>query len=786
MWRSWRSVEAGRGLPSARVTSPGLRGAAVLRTRLSRRADGRKFEDAVSRALARATGYRRLANSIGRLDKDSTQGSVGMPYQYFIRRRFADVEPFLNAVSSQADSERTALGFLPGPAYAESARQGKLMVLLATDGQATEYAGHLLFGGVFPQLRVRQICVSPKHRRLGHATTLLRALKSHGEAEGYLSVIANVATDLQSANSFYEKSGFATQRLKAGGRTRNRTINVKTLPLQSPNLISLMASPAASVTADLIQPKKRSVETPLYAIDLNVFFDAIRERPRSDHAGVLFEAALRHQIKIAASDEFVRELERKSHDPRKDPTLALARRIPNLPLQERSAIEQLTIEVTKAVFPEAPSTGRRTESNKSDVLHLCHAISAGAAGYITSDAKILAARDALMAKFDLDVIALSEFVELLDLPTNQEITSTKATRNFRISKPTAREIEAFLKMENLIFDTFIQPGSISTSDNICVSDNDGIIGVSTLVLSQAIDQPSRSVVCVSQYHPFSSTVADFLISEQLRICSRKTACSIIMLDGPNHPITRRMAISNGFQSGGGTTLNKVALGAPVTKRSWNRARLSIERLCGLKLEDRNPQYDKPVIKITTPDGTKSSISLFDLETLLSPTLFALPKRDAVNVPITSEFANALLGTDSQYSFLEVPEAQFLSRRTYFNTIRASRAMIRGSVIAFYESARSKGRGAIVALGRIVEVTSVAVEDVPEFMQRGAVVDDPAKLTKSKRVLVTQFDNLMPLKLPVTLQRLRRIGCVSKSNFVSATPISSTHLEEIVLAGYPDD
>lgn len=424
-----------------------------------------------------------------------------MSYQYFVRRRFADVEPFLDAVSSQADSERAALGFLPGPAYAESANQGKLIVLLATDGKVTEYAGHLLFGGVFPQLRVRQICVSPKHRRQGHATTLLRALKSQGETEGYLSIVANVATDLHSANSFYEKNGFATQRLKAGGRTRNRTINVRTLQLQSPNLISLMASPTAAVRADLIQPIKRSVEAPLYAIDLNVFFDVVRDRIRSDHAGAVFEAALRHQIRIAASDKFVRELERKSHDPRKDPTLALARRIPNLPPQDKTVIEQLTVEVTKSVFPEASATSRMlTESDKSDVLHLCHAISAGAAGYITSGSKILAARDALMAEFDLDVIALSEFVELLDLPTNEGILSTKATRNFRISKPSIQEIEAFLKKENLLIDLFLQPASIPACDNICVSDNDGIIGVSVLAPLQATSRHVQSFASVSIIH----------------------------------------------------------------------------------------------------------------------------------------------------------------------------------------------------------------------------------------------------------------------------------------------
>src|SRR5262245_47500724 len=56
---------------------------------------------------------------------------------------------------------------------------------------------------------------------------------------------------------------------------------------------------------------------------------------------------------------------------------------------------------------------------------------------------------------------------------------------------------------------------------------------------------------------------------------------------------------------------------------------------------------------------------------------------AVIVPITRGFSAALLGADRQYSFLDVPEAQFLSRRTYFNTTRAVRAMNRGAAIAFY-------------------------------------------------------------------------------------------------------
>lgn len=707
-----------------------------------------------------------------------------MTLQYSVRRKYTEIASFLDAVRTHADSERNALGFLPGPAYLDAAQQGKLFVLVATDEGSAHYAGHLLFGGIFPHLRVRQICISPKYRGHGNATKLLRALKSQGESEGYLSIVANVATDLQAANLFYENNGFATRRLKLGGSSRGRTINVKTLQLETPNLLSKLDAQNSSLT-NLIQPKKRSTEAPLYAIDLNVFFDLIRNRPRAKDAGSVFNAALSHQIRLAASDEFLKELVRNSSNQRQDPVLALARQIPSLPTQNMGAVEALIPAVTALVF--SARSKALTDQDKSDVLHLCHAISAGAAGYITSDVTVLSARDNMMSRFGLDIIALSEFVELLELPIASEGNPLKATKNFRIDRSNIEEINEFLDSENILATEFLGV-SIEKCERLCVSDSTGIIGVSALLANPAINQSSRSIVCVRQDHPFSSTVVDFLIAEQLRVCSGNTGCSMELLDTPGHPITRRIAFSHGFQTNkdNSHSLTKIALGRPITKGSWDAARLVIERLSGLKVQDSCPSYDRPIVRVTPTDGRAFSIPLFELESLLSPTLLVLPHRISVIVPIARQFADALLGTALQLSLLEVPEAQFLSRRTYFNTTRAANAMIRGSVIAFYESGKRKGRGGIVAVARIVDVTSVPKENVPEFLQRGAVVEDVGELTKGERILVTTFDNLLHLKEPVMLQTLRKIGCVTPSNLVSATPITSAQLEEIVRAGFPDE
>jgi predicted nucleic acid-binding protein/ribosomal protein S18 acetylase RimI-like enzyme len=712
-----------------------------------------------------------------------------MTSRYLLRRDFSEIAPFLEAIRIQADSERTALGFLPQPAYEEAAQQRKLILLLADKGDHQSYAGHLLFGGIFPTLKVRQISIVQGERRSGHASRLLRALVAQGEKEGYLSIVANVATDLEGANAFYEKHGFVSTRLKPGGSSRNRRINVRILQLETPSLLSIMTSPRKSSSVEFVRAKKRSLDIPIYAIDLNVFFDAIRKRERSNEAGAVFEAALRHQIRLAASQEFIIELQRTSHNPNSDPILSLAKRIPILPPQDNDTVGAISPLIAKAVFPERSSRNSLTPNDTSDALHLAHAVVAGVAGYITSDEKILRARDRLMEEFDLDVIGLSEFVELLDLPAPvSSSTPAMRSKNFRIQTPSLQDAAAFFKSEAISPEKFLASKTIASCERLSISDNDGTIGILLIAATSGINQPYHLVVCVRQEQPYSSTVADFLISEALRICSRQSACHLVMMDVPSHPITHRVAVSHGFQPQASSAefLTKIAIGRAVTAQSWNKARLSVERISGIKLQKKSPDYSQPTISISTDRALERRIGLFELETLLSPALFSLRNRRAVIVPITRTFAADLLGTDLQYSFLDVPEAKFLSRRTYFNTTRATRCMIRGAVIAFYESSRGGGRGAIVAIGRIVDVTSVFVGRTSEALQRGAVVEDLGTLTKSTRILASSFDNLLTMKKPVTLKQLRQIDCVPRSNFVSATPISAEHLSAIVDAGWPDD
>ena len=110
-------------------------------------------------------------------------------------------------VQASADSERKTLGFMPAAAYMEAAHQGKLWVAVIKTDRGEEYAGHLLFGGGFPRLRIFQIFVKEAWRRDGIGSILLSRLIQEAESFNCMSISARVGDDL-TANAFWSRHRF--------------------------------------------------------------------------------------------------------------------------------------------------------------------------------------------------------------------------------------------------------------------------------------------------------------------------------------------------------------------------------------------------------------------------------------------------------------------------------------------------------------------------------------------------------------------------------------------------
>ena len=189
--------------------------------------------------------------------------------------------------------------------------------------------------------------------------------------------------------------------------------------------------------------------------------------------------------------------------------------------------------------------------------------------------------------------------------------------------------------------------------------------------------------------------------------------------------------------------------------------------------------------ITNGSTQSASLSPERFEDLFGPTLYLWPGREGVIVPIQRAYADELLGTSLQtrLAFIEDRDASFLARRAYVNSPRARKAMRPGLPILFYESSKKGGRSAIVAIGRIVDSVIVPKEATLREAARRVVVDDLAEFSTTDDVLVTTFDNLMPFPTLIPFMALKGIGAEGSSNLMSATPLSSANLGEIVQAAW---
>jgi ribosomal protein S18 acetylase RimI-like enzyme len=469
-------------------------------------------------------------------------------------RTYAEVEPYIVACQLGADAHRDALGFLPVGAYQQAAQQGKLLVA-ATDDR--KFLGHLLFGGVFPHLKVMQIFCDEKHRNRGVSTKLINELFSYATERGFLSISAKVASDLVGAKRFYESVGFREASYLKGGKTRNRTICRFVKELDTPSLFDFLENSASGAVPSLNLAGAYKNKTPIYAIDLNVLFDFSKGRQRKKEAEALFRAGLRGEICPVITEEFSIELSRNSYGLEDDIIYKFSKLFSSIPSYGSKKTNEIRENLLRIVFGERYVSGRNTKQDYSDVNHLAQSILNNVDGFVTSEKSILRKRDDIKEIYGLDIIGLSDFEDLYDEgliydEPSKSININSGRLNIKsIDWDDCKGVREFLSgmnIPNQVVEDNISRENCLSSRKLWAWEKDGaIIGIYSIRSHGGPNSFFDSFICVDEAFPDSNTVIDCILNSICMFAGRSGPSLIELNIVPGHYSTRQACLAYGFR-----------------------------------------------------------------------------------------------------------------------------------------------------------------------------------------------------------------------------------------------
>tara|TARA_R110000787_G_scaffold206032_3_gene316261 strand:- start:1143 stop:2489 length:1347 start_codon:yes stop_codon:yes gene_type:complete len=442
-----------------------------------------------------------------------------------------------------------------------------------------------------------------------------------------------------------------------------------------------------------------------------------------------------------------------------------------------------------------------TEQDRSDIRHLSTAIHHQAAGFITSEKAILRANDQLRTEFRLDVIGLEDFASMGEIdavpkPKNLTVRTTIGRTQVDSLKPEEEpEVRSFLNSISIpseFLEDSLSKDTLEGPRQRLVARIDGeVVGFGSWDSVIGPRKTKEIFVCGNEEHPSLREIVDYLIDLAAKELSSSGPILLHLQDLAGRPLTRQVALSQGFRTtstahGSVRGLQKIAIGQPVFSDNWTSICNDLDRVTGVKLPETPPDLSNAdeVIRLVSAAGERLTLSIKELESLLSPVLFLFSSRKAAIVPIRRPFADSLLGTSNQFSLLEQSEALLMHERAFFCTPSAAKVMAPGTPLLFYESGKMKGRSSVVAVGRSVTSETILKTDIPTTLERRGVLDrvELDKIGKNQRLLATKFDNVMTLRKPVSLAKLRTLGCVDGTNLVTARTISGSAFMDVIRAG----
>ncbi|MBI4218372.1 MAG: GNAT family N-acetyltransferase [Elusimicrobia bacterium] len=715
---------------------------------------------------------------------------------FLILQTYAETHNHVDTVRREADEHKDELGWLSKSAFYDFASQNKLWVVVESVDRG--YVGHLMFGGAYPNLRIYQIYIQNEYRRKGLAKKLLQALVGYGESKGFLSISARVADDLTTANQFWEYNDFLCRRQVRGGKTRNRILNIRSRDLNTPTLYD--AIPRAELS---LQEEQYVIRSPLhteriFVIDLNVFFDLVKNRPRKENVSAIFSASHHHFIKVCVTPEFTKELRRNKVKYPQDPILDFASTLPTLPEISASQLAPIIDLLKKNLFPHVNYS---TVQSESDVTHLAYCIQHDVHGFVTSDKEILRAKDRLFSAYNLEVVSPAELSSAQVGPSRRITFATEVDIVIAPHEESQkRDLTAFLRRLGVDQNTILSAIVPGTNDlprkRIIFWNNQRIIGFCSWEHPTSLRSNYSVYALIDEDFPRCDLVIEHAFESISRDYLEANFSSVQICFHINQVRTRETALKLGYRQSSSSRIarqlnqyNKIMCGPVVLSHNWSKFNFHFHGATNFMPPEQIPTYGTVVnsglnLKSQTSGGTYFNI--FKLESFLSPTLFLFLGRTGLIIPIMKSYADQLFSMPTpQGRLLETREAPLLIEKAYYRKPSGLNKFSAGTPVVFYQSRTKSTDGMAVGCGRITFSKKLHVDEISLHISRQGVLDRRELLERAntkEEIHVFTFDNFKPFTKMIEHRKLKQLGC-GRANFVGPEGLDHRTLSAICREGY---
>lgn len=697
---------------------------------------------------------------------------------YIILKQFCHVSDYVEQVSSIADKNKDAFGFLSSSVYEQMASKGQLWVAVNSD---KELKGYLMFGGTMPTLKVFQIyaCESVKGRGVGKM--LIDALKEHARNSHYHTISARVASDLP-ANVFWESVGFTIYRQVKGGEAKKRTINIRGCSLETNDLFGSVTSETSGLT-----PSRPMLLRPVYALDLNLLLDVLKSRRGYKKVVRLMQIGFQGGFSICITPEFKRELERQSANFTEDPVLRLAEAFPELKAEgDISATANLLREI---IFPHRSLNRKTARNDESDLMHLAYCVLSGVGGFVTREKALLRACDDLRERYNVSIISPDELIlddgGFLDIsrPLNSDFS-------FEASGATP-EIRRFLQefsAPDIVFDKLFTTSPFEDNGTVYEVRLDGVLfGIYFFQKPVKTTRTAMACLYIDERFPKAMAAIDHFLEKTLRYRSG-FSYRLNLYIGKGQDLTEETLQRKGFFKSEDFFV-KIICNLFLDAKSWSLFAKEVKSLCGFSVPDKLPsksELSHTGVCFTDSIGKTLALSWFDFETMISPRFILSYERGCTLVPIRENYANGLIGNvTNQLSLLPSHDKALLLEKAYFRSCSKVSLFKKGGIVAFYVSG-GKSVQEIIGFARITYSDVVTVDEATIKVDRQGVLshDELDELTdKSGKLHVFTFDNFLEFDRRISFRQAKGLGVISDANLVSPERIGLEKLKSLIGAAF---